>query len=116
MYICIENEQVISTLDYEPNVPDTVTVVKILDSEFSKIKDRTHYFDVKSMSVIDLDTDMIRIVNSQEERSANLQFLQSTDWKVLRHIRQLALGVPTTLTNDEYLALESERNIAATKI
>lgn len=39
-----------------------------------------------------------------------------TDWQVLRHIRQKALGVRTSLTEEEYLALELQRQDASTKI
>ena len=35
--------------------------------------------------------------------------LSDTDYKVLRHIRELALGIPTTMTQEEYLLLEAQR-------
>ena len=40
------------------------------------------------------------------------QLLSSTDFKVLRHIREKALVVATTLTEPEYLALEQSRQDA----
>jgi hypothetical protein len=43
-------------------------------------------------------------------------FLDSTDWKVLRHFRQQALGISTSLTAEEYLELEHERQMAAESI
>lgn len=43
-------------------------------------------------------------------------FLAETDWKVLRHIRQKALGQETTLTEEEYLALEAEREAKASLV
>ena len=39
----------------------------------------------------------------------SLQFLDDTDWKVTRHRDQLALGIETSLTKDEYLNLIKER-------
>jgi hypothetical protein len=45
-----------------------------------------------------------------------LTFLASTDWKVLRHIRQKALGETTSLTEEEYLALELQRSQVAASI
>jgi hypothetical protein len=45
-----------------------------------------------------------------------LTFLASTDWKVLRHIRQKALGETTSLTEEEYLALELQRSQAAASV
>jgi hypothetical protein len=46
----------------------------------------------------------------------NKKFLADTDYKVLRHIRQKALNIQTTLTEQEYLALEQERHDAASAI
>lgn len=45
-----------------------------------------------------------------------LDYLASTDWKVLRHIRQKALGVPTSLSEEAYLELEGERSVKAALI
>ena len=44
------------------------------------------------------------------------KFLDSTDFKVLRHIRQKALGQELSLSENEYLALEQERSNAAARI
>jgi hypothetical protein len=43
-------------------------------------------------------------------------YLESTDWMVLRNVRELALGIPTSLNSSEYLALEQERADAAARI
>ena len=49
--------------------------------------------------------------------NVNLQlFLSNTDWKVLRHIRELALNQPTSLTHEQYIELEQARADAASKI
>lgn len=45
-----------------------------------------------------------------------INFLVASDWKVLRHIRQQALGIATTLTAQEYLELEQQRQMAADSI
>ena len=37
------------------------------------------------------------------------QQVSSTDYKVLRHIRETALGIKTSMTQEEYLELEAER-------
>ena len=42
----------------------------------------------------------------------SLQFLDDTDWKVTRHRDQLALGMETSLTNEEYLNLLTQRQEA----
>jgi hypothetical protein len=43
-------------------------------------------------------------------------FLNASDWKILRHLREQALGIPTSLSSSEYLALEQERADAAARI
>lgn len=59
-------------------------------------------------------------ITSQLERQAinaeSLAFLASTDFKVLRHIRQKALGQELSLSEEEYLALEQQRSDAAARI
>ena len=37
------------------------------------------------------------------------QFLNSTDWKIIRHKEQQDLGIETSLSQDEYLNLIKER-------
>lgn len=55
---------------------------------------------------------------AQQEKinAESLAFLAATDFKVLRHIRQKALGQETSLSEEEYLALEQERSDAAFRI
>ena len=54
---------------------------------------------------------------AQEKINAEAQaFLDATDFKVLRHIRQKSLGQQLSLSEDEYLALEQERSDAAERI
>lgn len=47
----------------------------------------------------------MQIATNSEARN----YLASTDWKVLRHLREIALGKATSLNEEEYIALESER-------
>lgn len=110
-YVCVENKQVISICDYEPSVPKTVSIFPISPEDHSKILKRSHFFDTKSNKVIQIDTP-----SPVDQSLANLEFLTSTDWKVLRHIRQQALGIPTSLSEEEYLELEKQRQIASEKI
>jgi hypothetical protein len=57
------------------------------------------------------------IVKSQEELNTIAQkFMDDTDWKVLRHLRQVTLEIDTTLTEEEYLDLEAERDAVALSI
>ena len=115
-YVCIENNEVISVLNYEPSVPSSVSVVTITDNENDLLTARTHFYNtttrrVEPISAADSAAQATAEANGQER-----EFLSSTDWKVLRHIRQKHLGVPTTLTEAEYTALEQQREEAASRI
>jgi hypothetical protein len=118
-YVCIEDSKIIGIFNYRPGVPDSVTVVEITDEEAKQINEKTHFLDldnvVKPRPQEDLDNESAAKqleLDNAEKRA----FLSSTDWKVMRHIRQLALGIPTTLTEEEYVALEHERQETADRI
>lgn len=119
-YCCIENNTVGSILNYKPNVPDTVEVVEITDEEYDWINGDTHKFDVTTKKVIPHKSSYIKAKAANTEREQNnavhRQLLSDTDWKVLRHIRQKALDTPTSLTEEEYIDLEEQRQLAASKI
>ena len=116
MFLCIENGEVISVLPYKPNVPSSVEVVEITDKEDAQIRENTHYFDVVSKTVKPVPTAELEKQQAEKDNIQFTHFLSSTDWKVLRHIRQKALGIPTSLTEEEYLALEADRQNAASNI
>lgn len=115
-YICIENREIIACLDYIPTVPATVSVVEITDEEYNLMQRRTHYFDIEMGQVISRSEDILTQQQIEKDNIEYKNFLISTDWKVLRHLRQLALGVEPSLTNDEYLELERQRQDAANQI
>jgi hypothetical protein len=115
-YVCIENNLVVSILNYEPNVPGSVAVVEITDAQAAQIAAQTHYFDISSRTVASVAAGITAqratdVVNGQER-----EFLNSTDWKVLRHIRQKALNIATSLSDAEYIQLEQQREAAAARI
>jgi hypothetical protein len=120
-YVVIENNKISSILNYEPNVPETHTVVEVTNEEHeSIITAKTHYFDlvdntVKSYSQTHLDTEAAkeaqRITNAEKRK-----FLADSDWKVMRHIREKALGQAASLTDQQYLDLEQARATAAAAI
>ncbi len=115
-YVCIENNTVVGVLNYQPNVPNTVTVVTITDEQNQSIIDQTHYFDLATKTVVPVNPSTIAQKEQEVKNAVEREFLNSTDWKVLRHIRQKFLGIPTTLTEAEYLALEQQRNEASKRI
>lgn len=119
-YVCIENGQITGISNYEPNTPDSVTVVPITDEENEGLRTKTHYFDFNDNVVKAHESSYVtaeEAKKAQEIVNAEQRFiLDSTDWKVMRHIREKALGQPTSLTDAEYLALEQSRADAASAI
>lgn len=116
MFVCIENNVVTTILNYEPNVPDSVEVVKITSQEYEAINNRTHFFDVETKSVKPMPKVELDKQAAEKQNIQHIEFLNRTDWQVLRHLRQKALGIATSLTDEEYLALEQERQNAANSI
>jgi hypothetical protein len=120
-YVIIENGEISSVLGYEPNVPETHTVIEISDAEYDSIlMAKTHYFDLTDLTVKSYAQDYLDAATTKEtQRIANAEkryFLENSDWKVMRHIREKALGQTTTLTDQEYLDLEQSRADAAAAI
>ena len=115
-YVCIENNLVTSIMSYEPAVPSTVSVVTISNDQYGQIMAQTHRFDVSSGTVVAVNSAELIQKEIDKTNAIEREFLNSTDWKILRHIRQKSLNITTTLTDAEYLALEQQRNEAATRI
>jgi hypothetical protein len=115
-YVCIENNQVTGIQSYEPAVPDTVSVVTITDEQHQQVMNQTHRFDVISRNVVAVDSAVLAEKEQYRLNGIEREFLNSTDWKILRHLRQKALNVPTTLTDAQYLELEQQRQAASARI
>ena len=116
-YVCIEDEKIATICNYLPEVPSTVSIVEITDDEHKSIAvDRSHYFDITSLTVKPVGQEVSDLKQKELHNAPLKEYLSSTDWKVLRHIRQKTLGIPTSLTETEYLDLETERNSVASQI
>jgi hypothetical protein len=115
-YVCIENNQVTGIQSYEPAVPNTVSVIIITDEQHRQIMNQTHRFDVPSSTVVAVDSAILEEKEQYQLNGIEREFLNSTDWKILRHLRQKALNASTTLTDTEYLELEQQRQAAAARI
>lgn len=115
-YVCIEDNKVISILSYAPAVPNTVSVSEISDADHNSIIAQTHYFDVPTKTVKPVNSEVLTQKENQLKNANDLEFLRSTDWKIMRHIRQKALGITTSLSDAEYLQLEQQRHQAASRI
>lgn len=115
-YVCIENNKIVSILNYAPNVPNSVSLVQITDAEHLQLQAETHYFDLATKTVKPVAASVINQKQIDQQNALEKDFLSNTDWKVLRHLRQKTLGIPTSLTEEEYLALERQRQAAAQRI
>ena len=115
-YICVEDNRVCGIMEYEPNVPDTVEITIITDEEHEQLSSRSHYFDIPSRSVMPYNDTALDQLNQLTVNEDNIKFLAKTDWKVMRHIREKALRIPTSLSEDEYFDLEMQRHDAASAI
>jgi hypothetical protein len=116
-YLCIENDQITSVSTVKPNTPESILVVEVTEEEYELVcSKQTHKYDkILKKIVIKSDAELQPLIQTDTNRKARA-FLKSTDWKVLRHIREKSLGQPTTLSDAEYLALEQERQQAADSI
>lgn len=115
-YICVENNQIVSILNYQPSVPESVSITEITDDDYSLLENKTHYFNVVTNQVEPLTSEQIAQQQTFDENGQKKEFLNSTDWKILRHIREKALGVETSMTEEEYLELENQRQEIAKSI
>jgi hypothetical protein len=115
-YVCLENNQITAILNYQPNTPSSVQVVTITDEQYDQIINDTHHFNIVTKSVEPLTSEEIQAKSTYDTNSVHREFLNRTDWKVLRHMREQALGLPTTLSDQEFLQLEQQRQTAADSI
>jgi hypothetical protein len=120
-YVIIENDQMTGVLNYEPSLPDTATAISITDEQYNSITiENTHYFDLETRTVVSHPQEKIDLEsqNKQQEiiNAEKREFLNSSDWKILRHLREKTLSMDTTLSETEYLELEQLRNDAAKDI
>ena len=115
-YVCIENNRIISVLNHLPAVPDNVTVKEISDQEYEQLTAGSHYFNTTTLTISPHNSSVLDAREQEKQSTILRKQLENTDWKVLRHIRQKALGVPTSLSDAEYLDLELERNRIAAQI
>ena len=115
-WCCVEQGRLISILPYLPTVPPTVRITEISDHEYQQIQQGTHWFNVDTAGVEPVPQQLLQREQQGQSDQIARQWLASTDWQVLRHIREQALGLPTSLTQAQYLDLEQQRQQAAKNI
>lgn len=115
-YVLVEEDRVISTINYEPSVPDTIKVYPIADEAYDCLIAKTHYFCIVEKKIVEVPKEVkdqqLSILSKKNGRA----YLLATDWMVMRHIRELALKLPTTLSEKEYITLEEKRQSVAKAI
>ena len=120
-YLLIENEKLVGVCDYEPNVGDddiqVITYSGNIPKERilyinGKIEDSDNYVFLNGKYVRKTKA-IINLINTNEEAK---NYLNDTDWLVIRHRDQLALGQTTSLTNEQYLDLLTKRQAARERV
>lgn len=108
-YICLEDGEFNHIHNYLPNVPDTIEVIEITEEDKKQLESDEYYFDVESKKVSIKPDSYFNKKEIIDEVYNSKSFLNKTDYKILRHIREKSLGINTTLSNEELLNLEKER-------
>lgn len=115
-FVCFENEVITSVLNYEPNVPSHIHVVEITDQQYIDVfEKRTHTVNEHG-KLSPVSAAKLSAATRNQQNMENLAFLANTDWIVLRYIREKALGLQTSITEDKYIELERQRQQAADNI
>lgn len=101
------------------NIPETAReITSEVHQEFlnnqSKVKINPETLQIEELPPP--TTEELAIIERQNINAEAANFLVSTDWKIIRHIGQKALTVETSLTDEEYLALEQQRQEARQRI
>lgn len=116
-YICKEHGKIISILNYEPTVPSSVTVIPVSDEDYDRLRNKTHFFNFESDRIEEHPQTVLQDQKNKsdiEKVNNDMKlFLNESDWKILRHIREKALGLPTSMSESDYLSLEKQRHDAA---
>lgn len=120
-YLLIENEKLVGVCDYEPNVGDDD--IKVVAYSGNIPRERIIYVDGK---VADMNNYVFingkyvkktrAIENLLNTNDESKKYLNDTDWLVIRHRDQLALGQTTSLTNEQYLDLLTKRQAARERV
>ena len=120
-YLLIENDKCVGVCDYEPNVGnDNIQVITYsgnipqerLIYVDGKVADMNNYTFINRKYVKKTKA-IENLLNTNDEAK---HYLNDTDWLVIRHRDQLALGQTTSLTNEQYLDLLAKRQAARERV
>ena len=119
--MAIENDKCVGVCDYEPNVGnDNIQVITYsgnipqerLIYVDGKVADMNNYTFINGKYVKKTKA-IENLLNTNDEAK---HYLNDTDWLVIRHRDQLALGQTTSLTNEQYLDLLTKRQAARERV
>jgi len=96
--------------------PDYVIQQECSDDDQQKILSGMYKFDVAQLAVVVKSNSALAEIATQKSNAEKSHYLASTDWKILRHLREKVLRVQTSMTEQQYLALEQERQNVAKSI
>ena len=120
-YLLIENDKCVGVCDYEPNVGnDNIQVITYsgnipqerLIYVDGTVADMNNYTFINGKYVKKTKA-IENLLNTNDEAK---HYLNDTDWLVIRHRDQLALGQTTSLTNEQYLDLLTKRQAARERV
>lgn len=120
-YLLIENNELVGICDYEPNIgEDNISVIpysgnipkeRIIYLN-GKIEDSNNYLFING-KYIKRTKAIETLVNTNNEAK---NYLNDTDWLVIRHRDQLALNQQTSLTPEQYTDLLIKRQSARERV
>jgi hypothetical protein len=89
-------------------------VLEVIEQEVDGVIQQTSV-KLKAQFIAEIIDISAEVEQSEINRQAKA-FLQESDYKIIRHLGQKALGQQTSLSEEEYLALEQQRQQARNSI
>jgi len=96
--------------------PDYVIQLECSDDDQQKILSGMYEFNAVERRVVQKSSVALAEIATQKSNAEKSHYLSSTDWKILRHLREKMLQVQTSMTEQEFIALEQERQAIAKSI
>lgn len=121
IYLLIENNNLVGICDYKPNIGNDE--IQILEYSGSIPKERIIYINGKvadSNDYVLIDEKFVKKTKAVEKLLATnteaRNYLNDTDWLVMRHRDQVDSSQETSLSQDQYLDLLAKRQAARNKV
>lgn len=121
IYLLIENNNLVGICDYKPNIGNDE--IQILEYSGPIPKERIIYINGKvadSNDYVLIDEKFVKKTKAIEKLLATnteaRNYLNDTDWLVMRHRDQVDSNQETSLSQDQYLDLLAKRQAARNKV